>query len=57
MPAELLTLTEQLENLQVLYLSALKELKPEEELARLRAAIIDLQDRIIQRKNMLKEKS
>lgn len=56
MPAELLSLKEQLQNIQVVYLSAVEHNKPNEDLEKLRNQIVELQERIIQREEMLAQR-
>lgn len=47
MPAELINLSEQLQNLQVVFQNALSSNKSIEELAELRIQIVEIQDKII----------
>jgi hypothetical protein len=53
MPAELINLNEQLQNLQVVFQNALAANKSIEELAELRIQIIEIQDKIIEREKSI----
>ena len=53
MPAELLSLREQLQNLHIVYEDALEKDRPRDEIEKLRQQILEIHEKIIKRQEML----